>query len=118
MITALVIPTTGEPHTAQLAPDDAAVYQSIVGGGIEAVYGETDTGARAVFYAHGDSIQAGLPVNLVGTALWKRLNRETGRNSLRGTVIVVGGEGPSDADVPLLVSRMARTLHKQIAAGC
>ncbi len=113
MITALLIPPSSAPHTTQVVADDAEGYQSIVGGPIEAVYGETAVGDRVVFYAHADSIQAGLPVNLVGTALWKRLNPQTGRNVLRGTVIVVGGDGPSDQDVPVLVSRMARTLHRQ-----
>ncbi|MFZ2237953.1 MAG: hypothetical protein WAV90_00250 [Gordonia amarae] len=116
-ITALVIPVDGEPRTEQLTPDTAEVYAEIVGGYIEASFGDTSTGERATFYSNADSIAENLPLNIVATALWHRLNPDAHRNQLRGAVIAVGANRCDDADAPVLVTRLARVLHWQLTRG-
>ncbi|BBZ00542.1 DUF3846 domain-containing protein [Mycolicibacterium fallax] len=93
---------------------DVALYQRIVGGYIEAAYGETHTGERVVFYINEDGVALGLPLNEVATRMWHRLNPAMTHQVLRGDVIVLGADGPEDADVPPLAADLARVIHHDI----
>ena len=114
-IRALVIRYYGDypPYPSNIEPD-AHTYQGIVGGYIEAVYGETHTGERVVFYINEDGVALGLPLNEVATRMWHRLNPAMTHQVLRGDVIVLGADGPEDADVPPLAADLARVIHHDI----
>lgn len=101
-----------EPYPVRIDPD-AELYQGIVGGYLEAVYGTTPDGSRVVFYVNEEGYLHDLPINPVATTLWHRLNPAAGQ-PLRGNVVVVGADGPDDADLPVVAAETARLVHHEL----
>lgn len=104
--------TAAPPRPSNIAPD-VELYQKIVGGYLEAVYGQTDDGQRVVFYVNEDGIAQNLPVNHVASRLWKRLN-PSAHQPLLGNAVVVGADSCDDADLPATVADLALSVHRDI----
>lgn len=102
------------PPRPSLIDPDTGLYQRIVGGFIEAVHGETAAGERVVFYCNEDGIAQNLPVNSTATRLWHRLNPIAAQR-LFGNVVVMGADGPQDADLPYGVADLARAAHHEVS---
>lgn len=114
-ITALTVyadSTAAPPRPSNIAPD-VELYQKVVGGYLEAVYGETREGERVVFYVNEDGIAQNLDINEVATRLWRRLN-PAAHQALLGNVVVVGADGCDDADLPAGVANLARVVHHEL----
>lgn len=113
-IRALVLYATSdaEPYPVRIDPDPQ-LYQSIVGGYLEAVHGETPADERVVFYVNEEGRIHDMPINPVATRLWHRLN-PAAEQSLRGNVVVVGADGPEDADLPVVAAEAARLVHHEL----
>lgn len=101
------------PYPSSIEPD-VTLYQRIVGGYLEAAYGETPQGERVVFYINEDGVALGLPINEVATRMWHRWNPTMRHQVIRGNVIVLGSDGPEDANVPPLAADLARVIHHDI----
>lgn len=100
------------PRPSNIEPD-FELYQRVVGGFIEAAYGETRDGEKVVFYVNKNGISEGLPVNHVATRLWRRLNRIASQ-PLFGNAVVVGADDCDDADLPAGVAGLALAVHHDI----
>lgn len=113
-ITALVIyaDSAAPPRPSNIAPD-VELYQKVVGGYLEAVYGQTDDGAMVVMYVNEDGIGQALPVNHIATRLWRRLNPAASQ-ALLGNVVVVGADECDDADLPEGVGDLALSVHREV----
>jgi hypothetical protein len=113
-VRALVISPDDDTEPTAVSIDSGYLtYQHILGGTIEAVYGSSPDGERAVFYVNDEGIRENLPLNALATRLWRRLNPAAGRSVLLGTVIVVGANGPDDDDIPESVVEVARRVYSE-----
>ena len=73
MTLALVIPAdlSVPPFTVELPTEDpAAVLRHLVGGWLEGVQGDTDSGERVTLYVNEDGRELSLPHNPTATLLW------------------------------------------------
>lgn len=108
-ISALVLPADHRtaPRPSLIVPT-VALYQRIVGGHFEAVFGETVNGDKVVFYVSENA--ENLSVNMTATSLWHSLNRAANL-PLFGNAVVVGADGCEDSDLPHDVANLALAIH-------
>lgn len=118
MTLALVIPadTSVPPFTVTLPTEDpAAVLRHLVGGWLERVGGETDSGVPVSLYVNEDGRAHGLPHNPTATLLWRWLNPASAGQDIVGTVVAVGVSGCEEAEVPervlMAVSKLRAALR-------
>ena len=116
--TALVIPadTSVPPYTVTMPTEDpAAVLRHLVGGWLEGVQGDTDSGERVTLYLNEDGRMHSLPHNPTATLLWRWLNPASAGQDIVGTVVAVGVNGCEEADVPervlIAVSKLREALR-------
>lgn len=109
----VVYADSSAPPRPSSIPPDVELYQKIVGGYIEAVYGQTDDGRQMVFYVNEDGIAQNLPVNEVARRLWRRLN-PSAHQPLLGNAVVIGADECDDADLPIGVADLALSVHRDI----
>lgn len=100
------------PYPTKVTPT-VELYQRVVGGYIEAVFGETDDGHQVAFYVNEEGIGQALPVNHVATRLWRRLN-PSAHQALLGNAVVVGANECDDADLPHGVANLALALYRDM----
>lgn len=113
-ITALCIyaDSSAPPRPSKVRPD-VELYQKIIGGHFQAVYGTTDDGEQVVIYVNEDGIRLNLPVNEVARRLWRRLN-PSAHQPLLGNAVVIGADECDDADLPIGVADLALSVHRDI----